>query len=149
MTSFAAVNNQRGSRSGPPREYMTAIRTVTVAELLALDASPVELVPAPGEGKVAVPLSIIARGQGGTPYNQGNGNLAVRYRSAAEPTILIDNFALRTEPFLLIAAAGNSGIVSLVENDGIVLATDAPGSGELTDGDYEMEIRLEYQIVEL
>jgi len=150
VTSFLQAQEQTGSRGAPPREYLTAARRVTVAEMLALDASPIVLVPAPGPGKVIVPTSAIARGEGGTPYNQGAGNLAIRFEDPGlgGAFMVIDSIAGADAPFVKFIPS-NAGIADLFEDQAVVLATDLPGGGELTEGDYEIEIRLEYQIVEL
>jgi hypothetical protein len=56
-----------------------ATLTLTNAQLLALFATPVQIVPAPGAGKVIVPISCHARLERGTTAYSASRNLQVQW----------------------------------------------------------------------
>ena len=47
--------------------------TLTTAQILALDATPIELAPAPGPGKIIIPIGVVAvLHAGATPFAAGS-----------------------------------------------------------------------------
>lgn len=131
--------------SAAPQERLTAARRVTVAEFLNLAAAPIELVPAPGPGKLIVPIALIASGEGGAGYN-GNPNICYGGNPALGPIFAGFSSAFGYEaPFLAISGSDNA-LRDAAENAALVLVADP---GPVTDGDYDIEIRIEYEIVTL
>lgn len=148
MTTFLEVKAER--RQDAARRFMTGWRLITVAQMLALDANPVELAPAPGVGKLAMPIRILARGEGGAGYDMSNGNLSVRHADGEGQMLTgFETVGGNGAPFISHFIAAQVDNIIAGENSALVLATDNPGGGEITAGDYDIEVNLEYEIVEL
>lgn len=131
--------------SAAPQERMTSVRRVTVAEWLSLVANPVVLIPAPGPGKLIVPISLIASGEGGAGYS-GNPTICYNGDPLFGPFMSVSTAIGYGAPFLAVAL-GDGALRDAMENAPLVLTTT--DGIELTDGDYDIDLRLEYQIVTL
>lgn len=145
MSKFLEARAAAESLGRAPREYLTAKRHVTVAELLSLGANPIVLVPAPGPGKLIVPLLLIASGPGGAGYTGGSPTIAYDGDPNFGPVFAIDSATGYAEEFLAIGTFPD-GLRDAKANSPLVLSVNG---GELVDGDYPIDLRLEYEIIEL
>ena len=125
--------------------------TVTTAELLALFATPKELVPAPGAGKVLQFMGAV----GFLDYNSatytGNGNLTVNYSDGAggASTAISDSVAAAAlfhqaddciEEFVPLSAE-----TELIANRALLLVE---AGGEATVGDSPIIMKVFYRILD-
>jgi len=122
--------------------------TITTAELLALRASPKELVAAPGIGKVLQFMGAV----GFLDYNSAtytaNGELTIRYtdNSGTAVSDAVANSALFHqaddcyEEFAILSAE-----TELTVNAALVLSE---GTGEATTGDSPITIKIFYRILD-
>lgn len=150
MATWLEAQEGTSARGAAPREYLTARRTVTAAQLMAIDANPITLVPAPGPGKALIPISSIVSGAGGAPFDQANGNLSIVYSGrhlSGSIFSSMPNVGGYPEPFHVLLTPPD--LTDVFENEGLVLSTDAPGNGEIANVEYPIEITLEYEIVDL
>lgn len=144
MKYLQAKAGQQG-KDNPPREYQTAIRRVTPAEMKSLGANPIRLVPDPGAGKMVVPILCIVSGSGGTPYI-GQPNPVIIYAGDTNSLFLNMNaIGGFVAPFREIMQPAE--VIDAKVNAGLMLGTD--DVGELVDGDYPVDIRIEYEIVDV
>lgn len=75
FTDQFGVTRLRGTLAGPGIAA-TVTRDISAAEVLSIFTSPVELLPAPDSGFVAVPtLFVVTYQAGGTPYTDNGGAL--------------------------------------------------------------------------
>lgn len=144
MTSFLEAQAQTGTRGNPPREYSTGWIRVTAERMRSIVADPLELVPAPGPGKVVVPLSLMARGEGGEGFS-GSPTICWDADPALGPILPVDSITGYPAPFLAVGFPPD-GLRDAKENAGLFLTVDGE---EMTGGDYGVELRVEYSIVEL
>lgn len=142
---FLASQAARAARGAAPREFLTASRRVTVAEMRAIGTNPIELVPAPGPGKLIVPLLLIASGAGGVGYN-GNATLCYDGDQNLGPFMAVSNVTGYGAPFLAIGTQ-DGALRDCKANAALVLTTDT--GEDMTGGDYDVDLRLEYEIVTL
>lgn len=135
----------------PGVEIQVAQRLVTSAELLDLVANPVELIPAPGVGKVLVIFDIIedykfgtvayvdaAGSYGFTRGTQVAGGFAILF------TATESKFALDTDVADLLGAVQDR---TAIENGALTFVNI--GGTDLTDGDGTLTITVIYATVEL
>ena len=97
-TNFESVGvgmAQGGSRT----EYKTAKVTITSAQLLALNATPVTLVAAPGSSKVLEFITAVVQKPAGTAYSgiATGEDIAIKYTDASGAQV---NTSLETTGFL-------------------------------------------------
>lgn len=142
------------NRSDGGQEGCTRITVITSAQLLALNATPREIVPAPGQGYVNILKRMQLRKREGDAYTCAAGeDLVARYTdgSGAKCSTEIETagFLDQTDSQVRMAfGPANSGTtegeVVLVPNAAIVLALL---SGEITDGTGALAVRVWYDIV--
>lgn len=131
------------------RQVLAYKKTVTSAELKALVATDVEIVPAPGAGKVIVPLYAIltmrdANGGSFTAYTWANTDHGISLGSMAfdsdgEAQALIEASSRYTA--MLRPPAGST---PLTENQAVVLS--ASGTGEPATGDGVLDVEVVYSV---
>lgn len=145
---FLASRSSGAAKGGPPREFLTAVRRVTAAEMRSLGANPIELVPAPGPGKLIIPLLLIAAGAGGVGFDNTDGNPTICYDGdpALGPVLSVNSLTGYPAPFIAIASM-DGNLRDAKANAPLVLTTDT--GGEITGGGYDVDLRIEYEIVTL
>ena len=127
---------------------------VTTAQVLALFATPIALVPAPGAGRALIFEGALIQKPAGTAYAgiAAGEDLAVKYTDAAglevaqiETTGFLDQATLQTRWARAHAAAtGDSSIVPVV-NAALVLHLLV---GEIITGDSDLNIEVHYRDVD-
>jgi hypothetical protein len=124
--------------------------TLTVAELLSIDTSPITLLAAPGAGKLIQIITCEWRVRFATAAYTGSTTLFFRY-AGGNAVILTSSAPLvsTTSRIGKINTSASSGATSIqgLENAGIVLS--AGGSGNPSTGDSEVDLYLSYKIITL
>lgn len=123
--------------------------TITSAQLLALNATPVTIIPAQGANTIIVPQTIIAQHAGGTAYAgiAAGEDIQLKYTNgsgaAASPILEITGFLDQTTAQRRLV--GNDGAtITPVVNAAIVAHMLA---GEITTGNFALDIRVFYDVV--
>jgi len=122
--------------------------SITSAELLALHASPKELVPAPGVGKVLQFIGAVAFLDYNSATYTGNGVLTIKYTdnsgtAVSDPVAAAALFHQADdciEEFATLSAE-----TELTANAALVLSED---TGEATTGDSPMTVKIFYRILD-
>lgn len=120
---------------------------LSAADILTLDTIPVELVPAPGAGKMVVPQSYLAQLTAGATAYAGV-SLKVGFNITMSPVGIDSSFltgavnSVATGPAYEILAPQSD-----VENKALILYTDAPTAPPSGDG--TLQITIFYSIVDL
>lgn len=139
-----------GGIAGPSVPQYAEI-TISSAELLALRATPKELVPAPGAGKVLEFLgAVLILDYNSAAYAETADNLAVRYvngsgvlaSQAIEATGFLDQTAdtmTTAQPKIDVIAAKTA-----CENKALVLHNT--GDGEWTTGNSPMRVKVAFRV---
>lgn len=143
-----------GTWATPPGGSATVYRTTVQLDstaLIALDGTPVEIVPAQGAGKVILPflwsLNYVA---GGTPYTTGTGSFLLRYVGAgsyltyANETMIEggDQFFLN-DP--VDSTFGKYSDTTGVDNVALEIYADEP----IADGDGTLDVTVWYVVQDL
>lgn len=125
----------------------TVKKTLTTAQILALNATPIELAPAPGSGKILIPVSLVvsihfnsvafAAGSAVDLYlgPKANGKL---FASILAATI---NAAANTADEEICVAVNVNGLLALFENQNLNLQTVGAA---FTTGDGSITVTLFY-----
>lgn len=133
--------------------YVTV--TVSTAELLALNATPKQIVAAPGAGLAIVPRLVVIRHAAGTAYAgiAAGEDLVLKYTngsgaqcsSVIETTGFLDAATAQIRYAGMPASVGSTaGDVTPVANAAVVLHLL---SGEITTGDFDLIVRCHYDII--
>jgi hypothetical protein len=139
-----ASNNSTGG-------ILTKKVSLTNAELLALDITPIELIPAPGVGKVIICLS------GFVKYNYGStvfdNNMSCLIKNPSLPVNVLNSQLVIQVPTNTTAVDGifipnapsNGSKDAIVENGGIEVISNTA----LLNGDGTLDIYLQYMILDI
>ena len=147
----AALVDHNGHSLGQIFEFVDV--TVTSAELLALNATPKQLVPAPGANRALVFEGAVAYKAAGTAYAgiAAGEDLSVKYTDGSglevgqiEATGFLDQTTAQTRYGRPHAAASGNNSVTPVANAALVLHMLA---GEITTGDTGIKLRVFYRVV--
>lgn len=145
MAKFLETRPLAAAKGNPPREFVTAQKRITVAQMLAIGAAAITLVPAPGVGKTIVPIFMVIKSTGGTAYEALSGALGIFYGTdRLSPAFQLDKIQEYNDPF--ITTVYPDDLINCLENKPLVLSKD--GDGEMTGGDYPLDISVEYEIIE-
>jgi len=125
---------------------------VTSAQLLALAATQVELVPAPGTNKVLEFVSaVIKYNAGSTGYTESSADLVIEYSGGQNVCASVDatNFVDQTNDEIRIAYPSATALAQTVDlyalrNTGFQL--DQEGAGEWTGGTGTLTIWINYRV---
>lgn len=129
--------------------------TITSAQLLALNATPITLIAAPGANKAIIPLSIVAYKAAGTAYAgiAAGEDIAIRYTNGSG-TILM---SFETTGFLDQATAQTRVATGIESAEGTASAEVNPTAnaalvahmttGEITTGTSDLKLRIYYRVV--
>jgi hypothetical protein len=127
--------------------------TITSAQLLALNATPISIIAAPGAGKAIIPLGVIAYKAAGTAYSgiAAGEDLVLKYTNASgaecspqiETTGFLDQTTAQTR---FVAGIGTSLTTNItpVANAAIVAHLLV---GEITTGDSDLKLRVFYKVI--
>lgn len=130
----------------------TATHTVTSAELLALNATPQEIVAAPEGGNVLVVVDWAISTQGGVPYSgiAAGEDLALKYTDAsgnkAAQDIEATGFLDQPTPEIRLAAGVGGLSSNVTPADGAALVLHML-SGEITTGNFDLKVTVNYRVV--
>lgn len=163
MGILTALTSLRGRRIGLtdkddliiPNRLGVAETVVTSAQVLALNATAIAVVPAPGVNKAIVPQLVAIRKPAGTAYAgvAAGEDLVLKYTDASgaqcsgaiETTGFLDQ---TTEELRITGFVGSTGVtpgsVEPVANAAVVLHLLV---GEITTGDSNLIVRVEYKII--
>lgn len=145
-------DSRAGIQDGRLRPLSTVRMVLTSAQILALNTTPIELVPAPGVGKVLLPHRLMAYKSAGTAYTAGAGvDLAVIYTGfGAVISIDSDTFLVSTAAEFRVAerlpAVPTSLDLTALAN--LALAATAL-VGNPAAGDSPVVVDLEYEVLDL
>lgn len=126
---------------------------ISSAALLALNATPAEIVPAPGAGLALIFEGALIRKPAGTAYAgiAAGEDLSVKYTDAAgdeiaqcEPTGFLDQATNQIRWVRAFDPGSGDSAITPVENGALVLHLLA---GEITTGDSDLELEVHYRVV--
>ncbi len=139
------------AQSGGP--IQTATVTLTATQLQHLKTAPVELVPAPGAGKVILDVSQQFQYKfGTTPYTvSADGKFSVYISSANSAGFYLNAAGFLDQSTSQLASGANSGTSSTSQSSGenSPLMIRNVGSQEFADGDGTVAITVYYAVVTL
>lgn len=146
------VNKINGEQFG-----CEVFKTVTSAQLLALNATPIELVPAPATGFAHVVKRVIIHKAAGTAYAgiAAGEDLTVKYTNGSgalacgqiDATGFLDQTTAQTRVVGPIGSTGTtSADVTPVSAAALVLHMLV---GEITTGDSDLSVRVEFDTIKL
>jgi hypothetical protein len=127
--------------------------TVTSAQLLALNATPIQIVAAPGAGLALILDSAVLHKPAGTAYGgiAAGEDLSIKYTDAAgaavggcEATGFLDQTTAQTRFLRGYNAASGVSDITPVANAALVLHML---TGEITTGDSPLRLRVYYRVV--
>jgi len=119
--------------------------TITSAELLALNATPAELVPAPGPGKVLEFISAVLILEYGSAAYANNGIISVANGTTVadmSDTVALADFLAKTADHIVVVQA-LSADVELKANESLVLSM---ATGESITGDSPVRAKVAYRV---
>lgn len=155
VTSSAADLNTLLGLAGTGAMLKTALVTVTSAELLALNATPKQLVAAPGAGRALIFEGAMVSKPAGTAYSgiATGEDLSIKYTDAsglavggAETTGFLDQATAQSRYIRPTGAASGVSDIVAVANAALVLHLLV---GEITTGDSALTLRVFYRDVAL
>lgn len=143
-----------GLQDGRIRPMQTVRKTITTAQVLALNATPIELVAAPGAGKVLVPNRLLVYKAAGTAYAAvaAGEDLAVITETAATTLISVETTGFldqTTAEFRMgerVPASPETFDLTNEANDALQITIL---TGEVTTGDSDLIVDLEYETLDL
>ncbi len=127
----------------------SAVVTISSAELLALNATPKQIIAAPGANLAIIPRKWLVRHAGGTAYAgiAAGEDLSLKYTDGSGAKAAAD---IETTGFLdqvtaqIRTAGGISASVAPVANAAVVAHLL---SGEIITGDFDLEVLVYYDVV--
>lgn len=140
-------------KGAQPRRQRLSV-TITSAQLLALNATPQELVSAPGAGFALIFEGALIQKPAGTAYAgiAAGEDLSVKYTNAAgaevaqcESTGFLDSTANQIRYARAHAAASGASQITPVDNAALVLHLLV---GEIITGDSDLNIEVDYTIID-
>jgi hypothetical protein len=133
--------------NGPVQSFTA---TLSSAQLQHLKASPVQLVAAPGTGKLLNLVSVVGQYKsGGSAYTVTDGgqfNLALG-GSPIHITLTATGFIDQTSNQVQMNSGSHGGAQNSMENQPLIVSND--GSAEWTDGDGSVIVTVYYTVVDL
>jgi len=125
-------------------------RTITNAELLALNSSPVELIAAPGEGKIILPYSVILKVNPGETSESSNATqtLTLDFFAVGNSFMTFDTTQLAwgDAEELIVQFQGENNEYFGAINEPLELMAD---DGDFVEFDGTFDVYITYQIVDL
>jgi len=137
----------------PNTVAQTAKTTLTSAQLLALQATPIQVVSAPGTGFITRPTSVsFFFHPMTTPYATGSGNFVFKFGSNIVTSSLMSDGIIQETveqvgcitPSVGVLGGGTFGDLSDYENKALLISQD--GSGEFTNGDGTLTVVVQYNV---
>lgn len=141
-----------GLQDARVRPMATARRTLTNAEVLALNATPIQLVAAPGAGKVLIPHRLVAYKAAGTAYVAAAGEDLAIIHTGGSALITLDSNGF------LDQATAETRLGERVPVSPAVLDLNALSNlaleatilvGEVATGTSDIVVDLEYEVLDL
>jgi hypothetical protein len=135
---------------GTDSAVQKAVVTLSSVQLQHLRANPVQLVPAPGSGKLLNLISLVGQYKfGSSPYSLGSGGYLSTTVGGAPIHVALTTPGFLDQSVNQVRMNGGSsgGAQSGMENQALMIAND--GSGEWTDGDGSVIVTVYYTVVDL
>ena len=135
---------------GGDAAVQTAVVLLSSAQLQHLKGSPVQLVPAPGSGKVLNPISLVGQYKAGNaPYSRGEGGDFIAAFGSASINITLNATGFIDQPtnHVQFNSPSGLGLQSSMENQALMISNS--GAGEWTDGDGSVIVTVYYVVVDL
>lgn len=125
---------------------LTKVVTLTSAQILALNATPISVITAPGAGYYIQVRTCVARHAAGTAYTTGAGeDITLKFTNASGAQVIT---AFDSDGFMDAATAQIRSSLGLagtpVDNAAIVAHMLV---GEVEDGDFDVELFITYDIL--
>lgn len=140
----------------PGATVFSATLTLTSAQLKALHATPIQIVPAPGAGLALMPLSATAEYVFVTPAYSGVTNAIIVIAPAAtlgssnEPIqMMAAGFIDQTASQLSVTPAQTVAAAAADFSNTALMVANEQGSGEFTTGNGSLKITLYYTVITL
>jgi hypothetical protein len=138
-----------------PRRRMVATATITTAQLLALNATAISVIPAPGAGLAIAPDLIVIRHAGGTAYADiaAGDDLAFKYtdKNGAQCATVIEATGFLDQTGAQVRAARGLGGTGVTPASWVPAANAAVVlhmlTGEITTGNFGLNIWIAYDII--
>jgi hypothetical protein len=145
-TQFIAPNSNGFLGKNKTEKGLSSVFTLTSAQILALNATPVEVLPACGAGYAYQVTRVTARHAAGTAYTAGAGeDITLKLTNASGAQVIT---AFDSDGFIDAATAqirSSLGIAGTpIENAAIVAHLLV---GEITGGNFDVELLIEYDII--
>jgi hypothetical protein len=124
--------------------------TLSSAQLQHLKATPVQLVAAPGSGKLLNLVSVVAQYKaGGSAYTVGNGGDLIAALGNTPLNIRLNavGFIDQISNHIQFNSPSGLGSQGSMENQALMISNN--GSGEWTDGDGSVIVTVYYTVVDL
>lgn len=149
------IVNKRDNR-GSEIFGASAFKTVTSAQLLALNATPISIIAAPGAGLAIIPRKWAIRHAGGTAYGgiAAGEDLVLKYTDASggqcagaiETTGFLDQTTAQIRLAGMAGAAlGTPADITPVANAAVVLHLL---TGEITTGNFAINVKVWYDLIQ-
>lgn len=143
MTRFLAAKAVTEKSHPSPIERLTKAVHVTVAQMKNISTSPITLVPAPGPGFALLLLRVIISGPGGVGFNFG-AEVGVVYEGGSEVLeTTVQSATGYATPFRIAGLPASDGR-EFLENRAFILKASGD---DATEGDYPIDIVLEYKVI--
>jgi hypothetical protein len=135
-------------------EVLTVNKTITSAQLLALNATPIEVIAAPGANKAIIVEDVIMSKAAGTAYSgiAAGEDLEVGYVTGGTTlaTIETTGFLDQTTAQCRVSSKTVPGIavttnLTPTANAAVVVRL---ASGEITTGDSDLKLRVRYRVID-
>lgn len=143
--SAIATGKPQGYEATPDSTELITEVTLTSAQILALNTTPITLVPAPGAGKVIDVMGIVAKLTYNSAAYATNTTMEFRYTNGSGAKVATDMASLLT------ATANKTNICHALSTE-IVAVENAPivvdvATGNPATGNSPVKIQVQYRIV--
>lgn len=144
------VNGKESNQSG-----LTTVVTVTSAQMLALNATPVVIVPAAGAGLAIIPRMVAMRHAGGTAYGgiAAGEDLVLKYTngSGAQCSGVVETTGFLDQTTAQVRVVGPPGSTGATAGDYAPVANAAVVLhllvGEITTGNFPLIVKVWYGVI--
>ena len=144
------INGKEGNQEG-----LTAVVTVTSAQLLALNATPISIIAAIGSGLAAIPRRMAIRHAGGTAYAgiAAGEDLVLKYTdgSGAQCSGVVETTGFLDQTTAQVRVVGGPGATGSTAGDFAPVANAAVVLhllvGEITTGDFALVVKVWYDVI--
>lgn len=153
FTELYAANTAAAAALAAQSAVQFADVTISSAQLLALNATPRQILAAPGAGLANVLIDVVAYKAAGTAYAgiAAGEDLSIKYTDASglevaeiETTGFLDQATAQTRYATAFRAASGISSITPVANAALIMMLL---SGEITTGNSALKLRVYYRVV--